>query len=152
MRLIFLDAGPLGLIASPRGGPRAVQCWHWAMDLLTAGAQVVVPEVADYEVRRKLLHLGSAQGVRRLDQLKAGLEYDPITTDVMLRAAALWAAARRSGLPTAPPEALDADAILAAQALQAAGPGDVVTIATTNVRHLGRFPGIDARAWETIAP
>ena len=35
-------------------------------------------------------------------------------------------------------------------ALQAAGPGDVVTVATDNVGHLARF--VDARPWETIAP
>ncbi len=29
-------------------------------------------------------------------------------------------------------------------------PGNVVAIATTNVRHLGRFPGIAAHSWETI--
>jgi hypothetical protein len=29
-------------------------------------------------------------------------------------------------------------------------PGSVVIIATTNVGHLGRFPGIDARLWNTI--
>jgi len=68
----------------------------------------------------------------------------------MLRAAELWAAARRAGRPTAPPEALDGDCLLAAQALLAAGSGDVVTVATDNVGHLARF--VDARLWETIVP
>jgi hypothetical protein len=31
-----------------------------------------------------------------------------------------------------------------------AGEGDEVVIATSNVRHLARFPDIDAREWETI--
>jgi hypothetical protein len=50
-------------------------------------------------------------------------------------------------------KALDVDAILAAQALTMtiAGDGDEVLIATSNVGHLARFPGIDAREWETIA-
>lgn len=30
-------------------------------------------------------------------------------------------------------------------------PGDEVVIATTNVRHLSRFPGVDARTWSEIA-
>ncbi len=53
-------------------------------------------------------------------------------------------------MPTAGDEGLDADAILAGQADTLAPPGDVVVIATTNVRHLGRFPGIDAHLWEMI--
>jgi predicted nucleic acid-binding protein len=150
MRLVVLDAGPLGLVANPKGRPRAVQCRQWARDLLAAGLRVVVPEIADYEIRRELLRRGATASLQRLDQVKAGLEYDPITTAVMLRAAALWAAARRAGRPTAPPEALDGDCLLAAQALLAAGPGDVVTVATDNVGHLAQF--VDARPWETIAP
>ena len=46
--------------------------------------------------------------------------------------------------------ALDGDCILAAQASLLGGPGDLVTIATTNPRHLVRFPGTDARDWEAM--
>jgi predicted nucleic acid-binding protein len=66
----------------------------------------------------------------------------------MLRAAELWADLRRAGLPTAAPGSLDGDCILAAQALLSAGPGDVLTVATDNVGHLGRM--VDARTWETV--
>ncbi len=45
---------------------------------------------------------------------------------------------------------LDADAILAGQATTLGGAGDVVTVATSNVGHLARFPGLDARQWATI--
>jgi hypothetical protein len=48
------------------------------------------------------------------------------------------------------PHSRDADAILAGQAVMATGPGDVAIVATMNVRHLGRFPGIDARPWTTV--
>ena len=61
----------------------------------------------------------------------------------MMRAAELWAAARRAGLPTAGPDALDGDCILAAQALLSVGPSDTVTVASDNVAHLSRF--VDAR-------
>jgi hypothetical protein len=54
------------------------------------------------------------------------------------------------GVPTASPDALDADAILAGQAALAGQPGDTVTIATTNLTPLSRFPGIDAQAWDQI--
>lgn len=75
----------------------------------------------------------------------ARYEYLPITTDVMRLAAGYWAALMAAGQPTASSSSLDADAILAAQAAMAGGSGDVVTVATSNVRHLSRFPGIDAR-------
>jgi len=29
-------------------------------------------------------------------------------------------------------------------------PGDSVMVATSKVRHLSRFPGVDARPWESI--
>lgn len=149
MRLVFLDSGLLGLLAKPPGKPGPDRCRQWVKNLSAGGALVFVPEVADYEVRRKLLRIGASAGVRRLDQLKATLDYSPITTDVMLRAAELWADLRRAGVPTAAPGSLDGDCILAAQALLSAGPGDVVTVATDNVGHLGRL--VDAQTWETVS-
>jgi predicted nucleic acid-binding protein len=148
MRLVFLDSGPLGLLTNPRGRAKPDQCRQWVKDLAAAGVRVFVLEIADYEVRRKLIHIRATAGIRRLNQVKATLDYAPLTTDVMLLAADLWAAARSAGLPTAAPEALDGDCILAAQALMAAGPADTVTVATDNVAHMSRF--VDARLWETI--
>ncbi len=148
MRLVFLDTGPLGLLTNARGSARADQCKQWVKDLTASGVRVFVPEIADYEQRRKLLHLKATAGIRRLDQVKATLDYAPLTTDVMIRAAELWAAVRSIGQPTSPPDALDGDCILAAQALLAAGPDDVVTVASDNVGHLGRY--VHAQPWETI--
>jgi hypothetical protein len=68
----------------------------------------------------------------------------------MLSAAELWATARRAGLPTAPPDALDGNVILAAQVILSTGAGDIVTVATDNVGHMARF--VDAQPWEQIAP
>src|SRR5437660_908558 len=116
-----------------------------------AGSIVLLPEIAVYEVGRELKRLGATASLRRLDDLRRRLSYLPITTSAMELAADLWADVRRRGVPTASPDSLDADCILAAQALCAAGAGDVLTIATTNPAHLGRFPGIDARIWDTIA-
>jgi predicted nucleic acid-binding protein len=150
MRLVFLDSGPLGMISNPRGRAPALRCRQWVMDLAAAGVRVFVPELADYEVRRELLRVGATAGIGRLDRVKAMLDFAPITSDVMLRAAELWADARRRGRPTASPDTLDGDCILAATALGAAAPGDVVTVATDNVRHLGLF--VDARPWDQITP
>lgn len=102
MRVVVLDSGTLGLLAKAAGKPDADRCRAWVRSLDAAGARVVVPELADYEVRRKLIHLGATASLRRLDRLKESLDYAPITTDVMLLAADLWAGPRKSGLPTAP--------------------------------------------------
>jgi hypothetical protein len=111
------------------------------------GDRLVVPEIADYEVRRELIRAGRDLGVARLDALCRGLGYAPITTEVMRDAAALWAEARNRGTPTAHHHALDGDVILAAQA-RALDDEDEVVVATTNVSHLGRY--VTARVWTEV--
>jgi predicted nucleic acid-binding protein len=115
---------------------------------LAGGAQVLVPEISDYEVRRELLRANKTRSIARLNGLKSALGYLPITTNVMLRAAELWAQARNMGKPTASDQALDADMILAAQASLIAD-GDSVTVATTNVAHLSLF--VPGARWQDIA-
>jgi hypothetical protein len=73
-----------------------------------------------------------------------------VTSDAIIEAAEFWAYLRQSAIPTASPDALDADAILASRAAPAGLPGATVTIATTNLLHLSRFPGIDAQVWDQI--
>jgi predicted nucleic acid-binding protein len=150
-RVIVLDSGPLGLACRRRGREKVEEITNWHVQAEANGALVVVPEVADYEVRRGLIQAGAWDGIRRLDALCGKLRYVPITTAAMKRAAVLWAEARARGLPTAGENALDGDAILAAQALEYVGLGDTLVIATDNVRHLSAFPVV-ARNWETITP
>lgn len=152
MRLVVLDTGTLGLLTHPQGKPDAVACRQWAQALLGAGVRVIVPGIADYELRRELVRAGKISGLRRLDAARAGFEFDPITQTALDKAADLWAAVRNAGVTTAHPAALDGDAILAAQTILAANPGDTVTIATSNPRHLFRFPGINAQPWQSITP
>jgi hypothetical protein len=149
-RLVILDSGPLGLASKPAGKPDADACRAWLSALEAAGVPVHIPEIADYEVRRELVRVGATAGLRRLDSLIGRFTLVLLDRTALLRAADLWAHVRNAGVSTAHPHSLDADAILAGQALMAAGPGDVVIVATTNVRHLGRFPGIDARLWTTV--
>ena len=150
-RIIALDAGPLWLAAIAPGKSQADQCRSWIKAVEVGGAQVVIPEIADYEVRRELTLRGATASLRRLNTLKATIDYQPITTPAMMRAAEFWALLRRGGIPTAAASSLDADAILAGQATTMGTPGDVVTIATTNVRHLARFPGVIAKSWESLS-
>jgi hypothetical protein len=55
---------------------------------------VLLPEIADYEVRRELLRAKKTQGLAHLDALGSLLEYLPITTSAMRQAALFWAQAR----------------------------------------------------------
>lgn len=143
--VVLLDAGPLGIASHPRPTPEILA---WMSRLFAAGVELLVPEIADYEVRRELLRANRLRGIKRLDELKATLGYLPITTNAMLRAAELWADVRRRGKPTASDPALDADVILAAQAQGIVGK-DVV-VASSNAKHLGRFVAADL--WQNIQP
>lgn len=150
-RVVLLDAGPLGLACSRPGAPRVDRCHAWLLHLEFSAADIIIPAIADYEVRRELFRLGARAKLRNLDLLKTRFDTLDISRAALERAAEFWAALRNAGVPTAGPQDLDADSILAGMAATAFDPSDIVTIATTNVAHLGRFPGIDAREWSTIA-
>jgi len=136
-KIVLLDAGPLGLVTNPKRSPQSIACAQWLQSLITAGAHIILPEIADYEVRRELLRANKTQGVARLDGLARLLEYLPLTTSAMRQAALFWAQARQQGRPTAGDKTIDGDMILAAQAVMLGVPN--VVIATTNVNHLSRF-------------
>jgi predicted nucleic acid-binding protein len=139
---VALDAGPLGKLAHPRADRQIVA---WLERLLAGGTRIIIPEIADYEVRRSLRLANLGRSIARLDELKRVLHYSPITTTIMLRAADLWAQARRTGTPTADPRELDGDVILASQAIDAGA-----VVATENVGHLALF--VPAEHWQRVMP
>lgn len=145
-RVVFLDAGPIGLVTNPKLSPESTLCTRWLQALIISDIRVIIPEIADYEVRRELLRANKVRGIARLDELANSLEYLPITTAAMRQAATFWAQARQQGQPTAGDKTIDSDMILAAQATTL----DVVdvVIATTNVGHLSRFAPADL--WRNI--
>lgn len=147
-QIILLDAGPLGLASNPRFSPQTDACNQWILDRLHDGAQVLVAEIADYEVRRELLRANKQRGLARLDTMVKFLGLVSVNRAVMLRAAELWAQARQTGKPTASDQSLDADVIIAAQADLLIDDGDAVTVATHNVSHLSRF--VPAARWQDI--
>jgi predicted nucleic acid-binding protein len=146
--IVLLDAGPLGMITNPKSSPENEACKNWLGRLAHSGVEVVIPEIADYEVRRELLRAGKDRAIGRLDALKGMLGYAPITTSVMLKAAEFWASARKMGRQSADDASLDADMILVAQAGALVRDRDETVIATTNVRHLASFAS--ARIWREI--
>jgi hypothetical protein len=48
--VVLFDAGPLGIATNPRRSRQSVACAQWLQAL---GTHVIVPETADYEVRRE---------------------------------------------------------------------------------------------------
>ncbi|MBL1179149.1 MAG: type II toxin-antitoxin system VapC family toxin [Pantanalinema sp. GBBB05] len=124
----------------------SLACAQWLQAHVSSSNRVIIPEIADYEVRRELLRANKVKGLARLDELSKLLEYLPITTNSMRQAAQLWAQARQQGQPTAGDKTIDGDMILVAQAITLAIP--TVVIATTNVGHLSKF--IAAELWQNI--
>ena len=146
--VVALDAGPLGLVTNPKRSPESLACARWLQGLVAGGSRVVLPEIADYEVRRELVRGRRVRGLQRLDALVDLVEYLPLTTTAMRQAAVFWAEARQRGRPTADDRALDGDVILAAQVATLESADGIV--ATTNVGHLSRY--VHAALWRDIGP
>lgn len=147
-RVILLDSGPLGLVTNPKLSAESIACAQWLQTQVTSGNRtIIIPEIADYEVRRELLRANKTKGLVRLDALISLVEYLPLTTAAMRQAAKFWAQARQQGQPTAGDKTIDGDMILAAQAMTLEASN--IIIATTNVGHLSRFAAADL--WQNIA-
>jgi predicted nucleic acid-binding protein len=116
---LLLDTNVLTRLCHP-GKPENAEISAWLAELLTRRSdevQVCVPEIADYESRRGLLHVAlrsqrpTTRSLQRLDQLIELLTFLPINTPILRRAADLWAQSRSIGQPTSPKEVLDGDVI-----------------------------------------
>lgn len=141
---ILLDAGPLGRLCRPNArNSENREIAHWFTQRLHQGQENIVPEIADFEVRRELIRAGLSQSLERLNALRIQLVFLPLDSGTFFRAAELWAHARNAGTPTADPRELDCDVILAAQSERAGA-----LVATENVGHLSRF--VTARHWRDI--
>lgn len=149
--IVLLDTSVLGLLCSSPSIPDVMACKECLSRLEDAGTTIVVPEISVYELRRELIRIKASAKLDRLNKLLEKEGCFPVTPEAWEKAAEFWALVRSSGKPTADPHALDGDAILAGVAATIGDLGDRVTIATTNVGHLSRFPDVDARRWEIIS-
>ena len=102
---IFIDTGILGLLANPNKKGEAADCEQWLLGLLSKGVSVLTSDICDYEVRRNLilesLRKPNVNSIDSLDELKDLITCLPISNEVMIKAASLWAEARIQGVPTA---------------------------------------------------
>jgi predicted nucleic acid-binding protein len=151
-RVILLDAGPLGLLTNPKKTSETRAITQWVIDIMAAGHRLIVPAIADYEVRRELERAGQRRGLAQLDAFNLARtdRYLPLSDSALRLAAQLWAQARNAGMPTADPKELDCDVLIAAQALTMRTSTLDLVIATTNVGHLARFVAADL--WTNITP
>ena len=152
--IVFIDTGILGLLANPNKKGEAADCEQWLLGLLSKGVLVLTSDICDYEVRRnlilELLRKPNINSISSLDELKDLITFLPISNEVIIKAANLWAEARIKGIPTADDKSLDADIIICAQyqVLEQEYPGRYIVIATTNVKHLSNFA--EAKEWQKI--
>ncbi len=65
IQAIVLDAGPIGIITNPNLSPQSVACNRWLQSHVKLGNRIIIPEIADYEVRRELLRANKKKGVAR---------------------------------------------------------------------------------------
>ena len=138
MRLL-LDTAVLGEVCHPRKYAD-VRMW---LARAVAHHDVLISEVADYELRRELLRIRSHRSLDRLDELTRELTYVPMATSTWRAAAKLWATLRNAGTVTAAPNALDGDVLIAAQAL-----AEGASVVTPNVRHFETI--VPALAWRDV--
>ncbi len=139
---LLLDSSILGCVLRPEVAENRPGASAILRVLEDPRYEIFVPEIIDYELRRKLLHMGHHRHQARrwakdaltlLEEL-VSVGYLPLTTDTMRMAAALWAQTRAKGELRGPEESLDVDVILAAQARQVGG--HVVTTNEKHFRHL----------------
>ena len=154
LKFAFVDTGPLGVVTQKKGHTDGEACRQRVFDLEQAGIIVLVPEIADYELRRELIRSGNTAGIQRLNDFVDRQErLVPLNTATVREAARLWAEVRNAGLTTAPPLALDGDVILAAQVLQFCTlyqlPLESIVVASVNVRHIARF--VPSQMWQDIS-
>lgn len=156
-RVIVLDTFPLSSAAKrepPFGAALTMldQCQQWIKDCIAAQHYVVAPAICYYEALRELERLGAVSQIARLRAFCHAIpdRYLSLTDAHLDLAAQLWGQARNAGMPTAGLEALDADVLLAAQAILLSRAGMNVVVATTNVGHLSQFVAADL--WTNITP
>lgn len=151
--IVFLDTSVLGAIVNPNAKSERVKAIKaWAAQMESAGHQLIVPAIADYELRREFLRANKTASIAELDRFNTAVpdRYLLLEDAALKIAAAEWAKVRNQGTPTADPKALDADAVLAGQVLdQGLALTDYVVV-TDNVGHLSLF--MNAAEWQTITP
>jgi hypothetical protein len=85
--VVRVDAGPLGIATHPRRSRQRIACAPWIQAHVTHETRVMVPEMANDDVRRECLRANKVSGLTRLNALARLLAYLPISTAARHQAA-----------------------------------------------------------------
>ena len=90
-RVIFLDTGPLGIITNPKKPIVTLNMLQWAAAHIRARNRIMVPAIADYEIRRELIRLGKQTGIISLNAWNSlpSDRYVPLTDSALQLASTL---------------------------------------------------------------
>ena len=152
--IIFIDSGVLGILTNPYKFGEAGDCEQWLYTLLSQGVYICSSDICDFEVRRGLVlalqNKPKFSGIQNLDEIRDIIDFLPINSVLLRKAADLWASARSQGIPNSDKKSLDEDIIITAhwQMLTENFPGRYIVVATTNVKHLSRFS--EAKVWKDV--
>ncbi len=144
--IIILDTFPTSSTGKLSGKTLTLldQCQQWIEACETAGHRILIPAISYYEALREMeMRRATGQIIRLKTFCLAKKRFIPLTTTHLELAAQLWGQTRRAGQPTADPQALDGDVILAAQAIALGFPPSQFIIATTNPGHIIRYAPCD---------
>lgn len=134
----LIDTNIISKLLFPKH-PNNKEISEWFVRFLNEDGKIIyLPEIVAYEVRRglwvKKLKDNNSKNLERFEAFSKHLTYLPINTNVFKIAEKLWAKARVKGYPTASIDSLDADVLLAAQAIEIEA-----SVITENVKHLKNY-------------
>jgi len=80
-RVIFLDTAPLSILTNTGFPAITRDAIRWSVSVLAAGHKIIVPAIADFELRRELTRLGKTNSLRALDAFDVSVSdrYLPLT-------------------------------------------------------------------------
>lgn len=70
-KVIVLDTAPLSLLTNPKLPSLTLVAIPWSVDLMAASHRLIVPAIADFELRRELERSGNARSIAALDAFEA---------------------------------------------------------------------------------
>ncbi len=132
---LMLDTNVLVAVCTP-GRHQDAKEWFRRLLLSPSPPELVVSVVSDYELRRSASLRGATRSLEHLEEMAKAIRFVPLSAEAARRAASLSSSKNLS----------DADAIIAAQAIEE---GAVLVTVDSVFRGV---QGLEARHWNEIDP
>jgi predicted nucleic acid-binding protein len=130
---LMLDTNVLVAVCTP-GRHQDAKEWFRRLLLAASPPELLVSVVADYELRRSASLHGATRSLEHFEEMAKAVRFVPLSAEATRRAASLSSSAKLS----------DADAIIAAQAIE-----EGAVLVTTDSVFRG-VEGLEARHWNEI--